>query len=53
MRLSSTTVKCHPDSFTSGGMTSMPSARHSAMYGTTFLVSPMAEERSAAMNSAG
>ena len=53
MRFSPTTVNLYPDSLTSGGSTSRPSSRASAMYFTTESVSPMHDESSAAMNSAG
>ncbi len=48
-----TAPKSFPDSFTSGGSTSMPSARASAMWSTTLSVLEASLEMSAAMNSTG
>ena len=52
-RLSPTTVKRHPDSFTSGASTSICISRASAMYLMTSSVFPMFDDSNAAMNSAG
>ena len=53
IRFASSTVNLYPDSFTSGGSTSIPSSRASLMNLTTESVSPMDDERMAAMKSAG
>ncbi len=45
--------KAASDSFTSGGSTSMPLARASAMWSTTLSVLSASLEMSAAMNSTG
>src|SRR5206468_1562183 len=50
-RASPTTVNLNPDSFTSGGSTSRPSSRASAMYCTTLSVLPISDDSSADMNS--
>ena len=53
MRSAPTTAKLTSDSLTSGGSTSMPISRHSAMYRTTLSVLSRSDVRSAARKWAG
>jgi hypothetical protein len=51
--VSPATLNCTAETFTSGGSTRIPIARHSSIYFTILSVSPISEVSSAAMNSTG